>query len=61
MLRVGENSKSVNLEFGDSEERLKSSRIVGVLRLLNCVVFLASEAIKKVQEREQNLPIQPCG
>lgn len=31
MLCVREDSKSVNLEFGDSEERLRSSRIVGVL------------------------------
>jgi hypothetical protein len=31
MLRLGEDSKSVNQEFGDSGERLRSSRIVGVL------------------------------
>ena len=31
MLRVGEDSESVNLEFWDSEERVKSFRIVGVL------------------------------
>ena len=31
MLCVREDSESVNLEFGDSEERLRSSRIVGVL------------------------------
>jgi hypothetical protein len=31
MSRVGQESKGVNQEFGDNEERVKDFRIVGVL------------------------------
>ena len=61
MLRVGQDSQSVKLEFGDSEERVRSSELLVFLRLLNLAVLTGFSTFKEAQDRKRNVPMHRLG
>jgi len=57
LIGLGEESKRANLGFKDSQERVKSSHIVGGIALFEQHLIIGFGISKNVQEHERIVPM----